>query len=90
MTMILFSVLLTTTSAKEFSNMLQNKFKMFMMGELVHILRLKIHQSKKQTFIGQTKYNRYLLKRFYMDKTNQISIPMNIAHNLHKCTKKKK
>lgn len=52
--------------------MMHNVFQMSMMGKLWYFIRLKIHQSMEGPFINQEKYYKEILKRFGMDKENQI------------------
>ena len=51
---------------EEFSKLMQGEFKMSMMGELKFFLKLQIKQCKDRIFINQTKYTRYILKKFGM------------------------
>jgi hypothetical protein len=47
-----------------------------MMGVLTFFLGLQIKQAKEGTFISQTKYTHDILKKFGMDKTKPIKMPM--------------
>ena len=52
---------------EQFSKLMQENFEMSMMGELKFFLRQQIKQYKDEIFINQTKYARYILKKFGMD-----------------------
>ncbi|KAK6147692.1 hypothetical protein DH2020_018604 [Rehmannia glutinosa] len=52
----------------KFSNLMQGKFEMSMMGELTFFLGLQVKQLKDGTFISQTKYTRDLMKKFGMEE----------------------
>ncbi|KAK6151021.1 hypothetical protein DH2020_015953 [Rehmannia glutinosa] len=58
---------------------LQGKFEMSMMGELTFFLGLQVKQLKDGTFINQTKYTRYLMKKFGMEEKSFVKIPMNTS-----------
>jgi hypothetical protein len=49
---------------------------MSMMGELTYFLGFQVMQLKDGTFISQTKYTQYLLKRFGMKDANPAKTPM--------------
>jgi hypothetical protein len=53
-----------------------DRFEMSMMGVLTFFLGLQIKQAKEGTFISQTKYTHDILKKFGMDKTKPIKMPM--------------
>ncbi|KAK6153470.1 hypothetical protein DH2020_013109 [Rehmannia glutinosa] len=61
----------------KFSNLMQGKFEMSMMGELTFFLGLQVKQLKDGTFISQTKYTRDLMKKFGMEEKSSVKIPMN-------------
>ncbi|KAK6149483.1 hypothetical protein DH2020_017008 [Rehmannia glutinosa] len=63
----------------KFSNLMQGKFEMSMMGELTFFLGLQVKQLKDGTFISQTKYTRDLMKKFGMEEKSSVKIPMNIS-----------
>jgi hypothetical protein len=42
------------------------KFEMSMMGELTYFLGFQVNQLKEGTFLSQTKYTQYTLKKFGM------------------------
>jgi hypothetical protein len=61
---------------EEFSRIMTNRFKMYMMGELKFFLGFQIKQLKGGTFISQNKYTKDMLKKFDMDKAKPIKTPM--------------
>ncbi|KAK6145268.1 hypothetical protein DH2020_022088 [Rehmannia glutinosa] len=63
----------------KFSNLMQGKFEMSMMGELTFFLGLQVKQLKDGTFISQTKYTRDLIKKFGMEEKSSLKIPMNTS-----------
>ncbi|KAK6124547.1 hypothetical protein DH2020_041717 [Rehmannia glutinosa] len=63
----------------KFSNLMQGKFEMSMMGELTFFLGLQVKQLKDGTFISQTKYARDLMKKFGMEEKSSVKIPMNTS-----------
>ncbi|KAK6160510.1 hypothetical protein DH2020_003891 [Rehmannia glutinosa] len=63
----------------KFSNLMQGKFEMNMMGELTFFLGLQVKQLKDGTFIYQTKYTKYLMKKFGMEEKSSMKIPMNTS-----------
>ncbi|KAK6131949.1 hypothetical protein DH2020_034310 [Rehmannia glutinosa] len=64
---------------EKFSNLMQSKFEMSMMGELTFFLGLQVKQLKDGTFISQTKYTRDLMKKFGMEEKSYVKIPMNTS-----------
>jgi hypothetical protein len=56
----------------EFSKIMTDIFEMSMMEVLTFFLGFQIKQTKKGTFISQTKYARDILKKFGMDKAKPI------------------
>jgi hypothetical protein len=68
---------------EEFSKIMTDRFEMSMMGVLTFFLGFQIKQAKEGTFISQTKYTRDILKKFDMDKTKPIKIPMEINGHLN-------
>ncbi|KAK6151787.1 hypothetical protein DH2020_014422 [Rehmannia glutinosa] len=63
----------------KFSNLMQGKFEMSMMGELTFFLGLQVKQLKDGTFLSQTKYTRDLMKKFGMEEKSSAKIPMNTS-----------
>lgn len=66
---------------KEFSELMQGEFEMYMMGELKFFVGLQISQRKNGIFISQTKYCKEILKKFGMDLTNEDT-PMSLSAKL--------
>ncbi|KAK6149356.1 hypothetical protein DH2020_016881 [Rehmannia glutinosa] len=63
----------------KFSNLMQGKFEMSMMGEQTFFLGLQVKQVKDGTFINQTKYNRDLMNKFGMEEKSSVNITMNTS-----------
>ena len=63
---------------------MQGEFEMSTMGELAFFLGLQIKQTKERIFISQTKYIKKILKKFGMDSTKEIGIPMSPTYKLDK------
>jgi hypothetical protein len=59
-----------------------NEFEMSMIRELSYFLGLQIKQMKNGTFVSQGRYIKDMLKKFCMDKSKAISIPMGTNGNL--------
>jgi hypothetical protein len=66
----------------EFSKIMMDRFEMSMMQILTIFLGFQINQAKEGTFISQTKYTRYILKKFGMDKAKPIKMPMGTNGHL--------
>src|ERR1044072_8623112 len=67
---------------------MQGEFEMSMMGELKFFLGLKIHQGRERTFIHQTKYIKYMLKKFNMEKSKTMATPIHPGSVLDKSDEK--
>jgi hypothetical protein len=65
----------------KFSRVMTNRFEMSMKGELKFFLGFKIKQLKDGKFLCQTKYIKYMLKKFDMKNTKPIKTHM--ASNGH-------
>jgi hypothetical protein len=65
----------------KFSRVMTNTFEMSMKGELKFFLGFKIKQLKDGKFLCQTKYIKYMLKKFDMKNTKPIKTHM--ASNGH-------
>jgi hypothetical protein len=61
---------------------MMQKFEMSMMGELNYFLGFQVKQLKEGTFISQTKYTQYLLKRFGMKDAKPAKTPMGTDGHL--------
>ena len=79
---IIFGIDLQILSVKFASKM--KEFEMSMLGELTFFLGLKVSQSEKGIFISQTKYIKDMLKKFKMEESKPISIPMVTGCKLSK------
>jgi hypothetical protein len=64
------------SSCDEFSRIMIQKFEMSMMGELKYFLGFQIKQLQEGTFICQTKYIQYILKKFGIKNVKPIKTPM--------------
>ena len=67
-----------------FSYEMKKEFEMSMLGELRFFLGLQVYQTDKGIFISQTKYIKYMLKRFKMEYPKPVSTPMIIGCKLSK------
>jgi hypothetical protein len=61
---------------------MMQKFELSMMGELNYFLGFQVKQLKEGTFISQTKYTQYLLKRFWMKNAKPAKTPMGTDGHL--------
>jgi hypothetical protein len=67
---------------EKFGKMIVNEFEMSMIRELSYFLGFQIKQLKNGTFVSQDKYIKDMLKKFSMNESKVISIPMGINGNL--------
>ncbi|KAK6146445.1 hypothetical protein DH2020_020314 [Rehmannia glutinosa] len=63
----------------KFSNLVQAKFELSMMGELTFFLGLLVKQMKNGTFMSQTKYTRDLMKKFEVGLSQCKPVPNPIC-----------
>ena len=63
---------------------MKKEFEMSMLGELTFFLGLQVSQSEKGIFISQTKYIKEILKKFKMEESKPVSIPMVTGCKLSK------
>jgi hypothetical protein len=70
------------STCEEFSRIMIQKFEMPMMGELKYFLGFQIKQLQEGTFISQTKYIQYILKKFGMKNDKPIKTPIGINGHL--------
>jgi hypothetical protein len=70
------------STCEDFSRIMIQKFEMFMMGELKYFLGFQIKQLQDDTFISQTKYIQYILKKFGMKNGKPIKTPMGTNGHL--------
>jgi hypothetical protein len=66
----------------EFSKIMTDRFEISMMGVLIFFLGFQIKEAKEGTFISQTKYTRDILKKFGMDKSKPIKMPIGTNGHL--------
>ena len=71
-----FLVLLTNLFVKILCTRCRGEFEMSIMGEINYFLGLQVKQLDHGTFLCQTKYYKKLLKKFKMDKSNEVATPM--------------
>jgi hypothetical protein len=55
---------------------------MSMMGELQFFLGLQIKQSKKGTFVHQAQYTKDIVRKFKMDDSKAMTMPMSMTTTL--------
>ena len=63
---------------------MKKEFQMSMLGEPTFFLGLQVYQIDKGIFISQTKYIKYMLKRFKMEYSKPFSTPMITGCKLSK------
>ena len=63
----------------KFEKLMQSKYEMSMMGELIYFLGLQVKQVKDGIFISQTKYVYDLLKKFDLTNCSSAKTPMPTA-----------
>ena len=63
--------------AHSFSKLMQAKFEMSMIGELIHFLGLQIRQQDSGIFLSQSKYARNLVKKFGLESASSVRTPMS-------------
>ena len=73
----------------EFAPSMQKEFEMSMMGELNFFLGLQIKQSLDGIFVCQSKYVKYLLKKFGLEEAKHAKTPMSLTSCLDKNEKGK-
>ena len=67
-----------------FSFEMKKEFEMSMLGELTFFLGLQFHQTKEEIFISQTKYIKYMLKKFKMENSKPVGTSMVTGCKLSK------
>jgi hypothetical protein len=60
-----------------FADDMSREFEMSMMGELQFFLRLQIKQSKEGTFVQQAKYTKDIVRKFKMEDSKAMMMPMS-------------
>ncbi|XP_070026701.1 intracellular protein transport protein USO1-like [Nicotiana sylvestris] len=68
--------------SKDFAKLMGSEFEMSMMGELNFFLGLQIKQSPNGTMIHKQKYTKELIKKFKMEDSKEIDIPIATATKL--------
>ena len=63
--------------AHGFSKLMQAEFKMSMIGELTHFLRLQIFQQDLGIFLSQSKYAKNLVKKFGLESASFVRTLMS-------------
>ncbi|KAK2382700.1 hypothetical protein QL285_070217 [Trifolium repens] len=72
------------TLCKNFSKLMHDEFEMSMMGELKFFLGIQINQTKKGTFIHQSKYIKYLLMKYNLEDCKPMNTSMHPTSSLGK------
>ena len=63
--------------AHNFSQLMQAKFEISMIGELNHFLGLQIYQQESGIFISQSKYAKNLVKKFGLEFSSSVRTPIS-------------
>jgi hypothetical protein len=67
----------------EFKIAMMNEFEMKYLGLMQYFLGMEVYQNEDEIFICQTKYGKYMLKKFDMVDSKPTSTP--IAHGIVLC-----
>jgi hypothetical protein len=70
-----------------FADDMSREFEMSMMGELQFFLRLQIKQSKEGTFVHQAKYTKDIVRKFKMEYSKAMTMPMSTTTTLMRIRK---
>jgi hypothetical protein len=70
------------TLVSRFQEIMENEFRMSMMGELTFSLGIQVKQTKQDTFVHQAKYTNDLMKKFNMTELKPLSTPMSTTITL--------
>ena len=62
--------------ARNFSELMKNRFEKSIVGEISNFLGLHVHQSSRDIFINQLKYAFEILKKHGMEGCDLIGTPM--------------
>jgi hypothetical protein len=65
-----------------FAEDMSREFEMSMMGVLQYFLGLQIKQSKEGTFMHQTKYTKDIVRKFKMEDSKAMAMPMCMTTTL--------
>jgi hypothetical protein len=60
-----------------FAEDMSRDFELSMMGELQFFLGLQIKQSKERTFVHQAKYTKDIVRKFKMEDSKAMAMPMS-------------
>jgi len=67
------------SQAHDFSGEMKQEFEMSMIGELNYFLGLQVKQTFERIFISQSKYAKYLVKRFGIYEKSHTRTPMSTS-----------
>jgi hypothetical protein len=70
---------LSNSLVSRFAKDMSREYEMSMMGELQFFLGLQIKQSKEGTFVHQAKYTKYIVRKFKMEDSKAMTIPMSMT-----------
>jgi hypothetical protein len=62
-----------------FADDMSREFEMSMMSELQFFLGLQIKQSKEGTFVHQAKYTKNIVRKFKMEDSKAMAMPMSMT-----------
>jgi hypothetical protein len=69
-----------------FTEHMSKEFEMSMMGELQFFLGLQIKQSKDGTFVHQANYTKDIVRKFKMEDSKAMAMPMSTITSLDRVT----
>jgi hypothetical protein len=73
---------LSNSIIARFAEDMSREFEMSMMGELQFFLGLQIKQSKEGTFVHQAKYTKDIVRKFKMEDSKAMVMPMSMTTTL--------
>jgi hypothetical protein len=73
---------LSNSLVARFAEDMCREFEMSMIGELQFFLGLQIKQSKEGTFVNQAKYTKDILRKFKMEDSKAMVMPMSTTTTL--------
>eukprot|EP00253_Pinus_taeda_P027816 PITA_27816 len=62
--------------SQNFALVMQKEFEMSLLGELTYFLGLQVQQNKDGIFLSQTKYLKWILKKYGMEDSKPVCTPM--------------
>eukprot|EP00253_Pinus_taeda_P036533 PITA_36533 len=62
--------------SQNFASVMQQESEMSFLGELTYFLGLQVQQNKDGIFLSQTKYLKYILKKYGMEDSKPVCTPM--------------